>query len=312
MFRTAGPETLGKYAREGYPLLRDVKASSLRQYVIVADLFERWAGGAVRLDQLDEKSVSAWLRDYSASRKPATVRGKKNMLLALWRAAADDDLCDEPRGRRVRQVKVPRQAVTAWTKDEVEKLLLAAAKLPRWHKCGLRRSQWWDLAVRVAWDSGLRWADQVAIPVSAVRPDGMVSWTQSKTGRVVAFRLSPSTMEALRRSLEVCPRAIVIPWPSSQETFMDQVDRLVLKAGIRTGTWKWIRRASGTDVEAQEQRAGAVHLGHAPGSRVFDDSYGDLSIIGRKIPTPRELLVDALQARRAADGGPAPPPAAAG
>jgi hypothetical protein len=27
----------------------------------------------------------------------------------------------------------------------------------RWHPCGIRRSAWWDLAIRVAWDAGLRW-----------------------------------------------------------------------------------------------------------------------------------------------------------
>ena len=74
MFRRSGPNTLGEYARTGYSLLRDVRPSTVRQYVIVADLFERWAGGPVQLDQLDERSVSEWLRDYSASRKPATVR----------------------------------------------------------------------------------------------------------------------------------------------------------------------------------------------------------------------------------------------
>lgn len=292
MFRRSGPTTLGEYARQGYSLLRDVKPETVRQYVIVADLFERWAGGPVPLDSLDEKSVSAWLRDYSATRRPATVRGKKNMLLALWRAAADDGACEEPIARRVRQTRVPQSPVTAWTKEEVERLLVACQTLRRWHKCGLRRSVWWDLAVRVAWDSGIRWGDQVELPVSAVRPDGTVCWTQSKTGKVVTFRLAPSTMAALAASLSSCPRALVMPWPSSRETFLDQVERLVKRAGIRAGTWKWIRRASGTDVELQQPYAGHRHLGNT--RAVFERSYGDQSILGRTVPTPRELLVDAL------------------
>ena len=292
MFRRSGPSTLGQYARDGYSLLRDVKPETVRQYVIVADLYERWAGGPVPLDSLDEKSVSAWLRDYSATRRPATVRGKKNMLLALWRAAADDGACEEPVARRVRKTRVPQSPVTAWTKEEVERLLVACQTLPRWHKCGLRRSVWWDLAVRVAWDSGIRWGDQVELPVSAVRPDGTVCWTQSKTGKVVTFRLSPSTMAALAASLASCPRALVMPWPSSRETFLDQVERIVKRAGIRDGTWKWIRRGSGTDVELQQPYAGHRHLGNT--RSVFEQSYGDQSILGRTVPAPRELLVDAL------------------
>jgi len=292
MFRRSGPETLGRYAREGYPLLRDVKASTLRQYAIAADLFERWAGGPARIDELDEKSLSAFLRDYSADHAPDTVRSKRNGLLALWRAAADDGLCDDPVGRRVRRCSVPESVVTAWTKEEVEQLLETAGTLKRWHSCGLRRSEWWPLAIRVAWDSGLRWADQVSIPVSAVRPDGWVTVRQNKTGKVSTFQFSPSTMAALRASLERCPRAIVIPWTASGETFRDQVERLVAKAKVRDGTWKLIRRGSGTDVELQERGSGHVHLGNT--RAVFDRSYGDRSIIGRSVPAPRELVVRAL------------------
>jgi len=289
VFRRSGPSTLLKYAEEGYSLLRDVRPSTLNQYRIVARLFETWAGAPVLLEQLDEKSVSEWLRDYSATAAPATVRGKKNMIMALWRAAADDGLCDLPVGRRVRRCTVPRRAVTAWTYEDVQQLFVAAGGLPRAHKCGLRRSEWWQLAIRVAWDSGIRWSDQVCLPVSAVTPSGAVSWSQGKTGRIVAFRLAPSTLEALRASLAACPRSLVLPWPASQETFTDQVKRLVAKAGIRPGTWKWIRRGSGSDVERQQEGAGSVHLGHAPGSRIFQDSYADLTICGRPVPAPREL-----------------------
>lgn len=288
MFLRSGPQTLGVYARQGYSLLRDVRPSTLRQYTIVADLFERWAGHPVLLEQLDERSVSEWLRDYAANHQPATVRGKKNMILALWRAAADDGACDHPVGRRVRRVTVPQKVVTAWTRDEVEDLLLAAAKLPRMHKCGLRRSEWWPLAIRIAWDSGVRWADQVALPISSITPEGFCSWTAAKTGRVVSFRLAESTMQALAASLVRCPRALAIPWPSSRETFLRQVDLIVEKAGIRKGTWKWIRRGSGTDVELQQEGAGHRHLGNS--RAIFEASYGDQGIIGRRIPVPRELL----------------------
>lgn len=293
MLRRSGEQTLGRYAREGYSLLRDVRDGTLYQYVLAADLFERWAGGPVRLSELDEASVSAWLRDYSRTAAPATVRSKKTAVLVLWRAAADEGLCEEPRARRVRRVRVPQMPVVAWTKEEVERLLVTTARLPRWHRCGLRRSEWWALAVRVAWDTGFRWGDLVTLPVAAVAPDGFVSWSQSKTRKVVAVRLSPSTMEALRASLERVPRALVLPWPASRETFQDQVDLLVKKAGIRPGTWRWIRRGSGSDVELQEEGSGHRHLGNTPA--VFAASYADQAIIGRKTPSPRELLRSALE-----------------
>ena len=297
MYCRSGPQTLGAYARE-YGLLHDVRPETLRQYRMAADLYERWAGGPIPLQELDTQSISAWLRDYAETVRPYTVRSKKAQVLSLWRAAADEGLC-EPPGRRIRSVRCAKPVVEAWTLDEVEQLLSACKKLQRWHKCGLRRSVWWDLAIRFAWDSGVRWGDQFSFPVASIRPDGFASWTQSKTGRVVTFRLSEATMEALRASLVACPRQLACPWPASRETFLDQLDRLVLKAAIRPGTWKWLRRSSSTDCELQEQGAATAQLGHAPGSRIAYDSYVDPAIVARRrvFPRPLEVALPAIVSR---------------
>lgn len=301
MFRSSGPTTLGAYVRERYSLRRDVKASTLTQYTISADLFERWAGRPILLSELDEDSLSGFLRDYATTAKPHTVRGKKNMILALWRSACDDGLADEPIARRVRRVRLPEIPVDAWTREEVERLLVACSYLPRRHPCGLTRAAWFDLAIRVAWDSGLRKGDLTELPVSAVRPDGSGQWTQSKTAKVIAFQLSRSTMEILEASLQECPRSLVCPWGCSHETFGDQVTLLVQKAGVREGTWKWIRRGSGSDVEAQALGTGHEHLGNT--RRVFEKSYACPAIIGRQIPRPRELLVGAFRSQERGSGG---------
>jgi integrase len=298
MFRRSTPTTLGEFVRQTYSVTKPIRPETARQYEIAADLLERWAGRPVRLDELDERSVSEWLRDYSRNHAPSTVRAKKQAVMTLWRAAADEGLAAEPVARRVRRTTVPERPVEAWTKAEIERLSEAAATLPRKHPCGLRRSVWFDLAIRIAWDSGLRWGDQIRLPVSAVHPDGWVSVTQSKTGKVATFRLSQSTMMALHRSLEQAPRSLVMPWAGSHETFNAQVRRLVKRAGVRPGTWKWIRRASGTDVELQEEGAGHKHLGNT--RKIFEAHYADASQLGRRPPSPRELAlpghVDALPA----------------
>lgn len=293
MYRREKVETFGEYVRRGYALRRDVRPETLRQYRLSVDLLERWAGGGVRLEELDEDMASAWLRDYAPTVAVETARGKRRMLLAVWRGASDDGLCAEPRARRVRRIRPEERVVTAWTREEVGRLLEAAEHLPRRHPCGLRRSQWWDLAIRVAWDSGLRWGDLVRLSVAAVGPDGVVSVVQSKTRKRVTFVLSPSTLAAYRQSLAVCPRSLVVPWTVSRESFGRQVALLVRKAGIRPGTWRWIRRGSGTDVEVQREGAGHRHLGNT--AAVFDASYRDAAIVGRTTPAPRELLVAALE-----------------
>ena len=291
MFKRLGPSTLGAYVAD-YGLWHDCRPETLRQYAISVALFERWAGGPVPLEQLDAASVSAWIRDYAASGvAPNTVRSKRNHIVIMWRAAADDGLCELPT-RRVRPVRVPLVPPVAWTLEEVQRLLAACQRLQRWHPCGLRRSQWWSLAISVAWDAGLRWEDQVRrLRVDQVRPDGTIAFGQSKTGRVVVPHLSASTMEALTASLRAAPRELVTPWGASHETFTAQFRRLVGLAGIRPGTWKWLRRSSATDCELQQEGAATEHLGHRPGSPIARISYIDPAIVGaaRKRVCPRPL-----------------------
>ena len=291
MYKRSGPSTLGAYVSQ-YALYHDIRPETLRQYEISVALFERWAGGPVALEELDAASVSSWLRDYQASgRAPNTVRSKRNHVVIMWRAASDDGLCDLPT-RRVRPVRCPWIPPTAWTREEVEQLLAACSKLQRWHTSGIRRSEWWGLAIRVAWDAGLRWEDQVRrLRVDQVRPDGTIAFGQSKTGRVVVPQLSAATLEALAASLAGGRRELVTPWDSSHETFTRQFRRLVGLGVIRPGTWKFLRRSSATDCEVQQEGSATEHLGHRPGSPVARMSYIDPAIVAgsRSRVVPRSL-----------------------
>jgi integrase len=288
MFQRSGPSTLGAYARD-YGLFREVCPGTVRQLVIAADLFERWSGGPIDLQDLDEKSVSLWIRDLSIERAPATVRSKRNAILILWRAAADDDLCQPPR-RKVRAARALSEPVDCWTVDEVRAICEACRGLQRNHPCGLRRSAWWELAVRVAWDTALRRGDQFRLEVGKVEPTGRAVIVQHKTSRPQPIRLADETLELLRRTLVTVPRGLVCPWTASIETFGDQFSRIVQRAGVREGTWKWLRRASITDCEAQKAGAGGPQGGHAPGSRITALSYVNPRIVAGPDPVRPRVL----------------------
>ena len=293
MYRRSGPETLGAYVAQ-YALFHDCRPETMRQYEVSVALFERWAGGPVRLDELDAESVSSWLRDYAASGvAPSTVRSKRSHVLIMWRAAADDGLCELPR-RRVRPVRVAWVAPEAWTREDVQRLLTACQGLVRNHPCGLRRSAWWRLAIRMAWDTGLRRGDLWALRADQVPlAGGPFTVRQSKTGTSVVCELSAGTLQLLRESLAEAPRSHVCPWPASHETFEAQFRRIVKAAGLR-GTWKWLRRGSGTDCEIQLAGSASEQLGHRPGSPIARMSYVDPTILaaGRPQIRPRPLCED--------------------
>jgi integrase len=279
--------TLGQFARD-YGVFRAVEANTLHQLRVVADLYERWAGGPVRVDELDDRSVALWLRELATTRAPATVRSKRSQILVLWRAAAEEGLCDGP-SRRIRVAPVPYRNPTAWTVAEVEAIQAAAATVKGTHACGMPRAAWWVLAIRLAWATGLRWGDLVKLEVAAVQGDGRVAVLQHKTRRLVIRQIDDETVRMLQQSIAECPRALAVPWPSSGETFRQQFRRLVKLAKVRPGTWKWIRRAGITDAEARRPGAGAEHAGHAPGSPITARHYLDRTLLGLDAAGPSAL-----------------------
>ena len=150
-------------------------------------------------------------------------------------------------------------------------------------------SLFWEIAIRVGWDSALRWSDQFnTLRFDSIHADGMFQIRQAKTNRVTVCHLLPSTMAALRESRELYPRDLVTPWPKTQTTFAQQFARLAKTAGVN-GTWKFLRRGSATDVERRHPGAGSQHLGHTPGSRIAETSYFDQSLLKRNQTKPTEL-----------------------
>lgn len=274
-----------------YATTHEIDVETARQYRMSAKKLEEWAGGHVYLHDLSELFVSAFLRDYSQLVKPGTVRSKRTQLMALWRSAADEYLC-EPPTRRVRSVRVPWVSREAWTVEEVRKLVRAASWLPRKTKEGIPRSEWFDLAIRIAWDTGLRWGDMIRLRRENIIGN-LVVVGQSKTRRPQCGRLSLSTLVALEESFARHPRFMPVSWNRSHVTFTKQVRLLVEKARIRPGTWKWIRRGGATNVEIQRPGSGMAsrHLGHAPGSKIAEIHYLDHAQIAANVPivSPTEL-----------------------
>jgi integrase len=274
---------------EAYDLERGLTKEAARQYRYAAKSVSDWAKRPVGVHELEPDLFNRWLRDIQSSHlAPNTVANRRRHLLALWRAAADKGLCQEP-PRRLRPAKVPYTPPRAWTVEEVRQLLAVASKLKRTRKGNVPRNVWWSLAVRISWETGLRLVDILRLRCDEVQPDGVMALGQSKTGRAIVCRLTPATVEMLRESLVAHPRKMICPWAKSAETFRSQFKRIVAKAGVRNGSWKWIRRASATDVEKGCPGAGAVHLGHAPGSAIAARHYLDPYIIGAPRTAPTSL-----------------------
>lgn len=281
-------QTIAEFA-EDYDLERNLTKEAARQYYYAAKSISDWHGGTLWVGELDAGVFNRWLRDLQAtSLSPSTIANRRRHLIALWRAAADAGLAPEP-PRRLRPAKVPYVAPTAWTIDEVRAILRVCERLRRTRRGKMPRAELWSIAVRIAWESGLRLSDLLRLQTQDVRGDGVVAVTQSKTGRPVIFRLSQKTVRLIHQSVDARPRTLVVEWPASRESFRKQFAVIVKAAAVRKGTWKWIRRSSATDVEKACPGAGAPHLGHARGSTVAMRHYIDPYIVGTSAVQPGSL-----------------------
>lgn len=272
-----------------YDLERGLKPEAARQYRVAVESVNKWAGRPLVADELEPDLFNRWVQHLQAGKNaPATIANRRRHLLTLWRAAADRGMCQDP-PRRLRPARVPYTPPRAWTVDEVKRLLEVAGTLRRTRQGKMNRATFWTLAIRIAWESGLRLGDALKLNAADIQPDGMVVMAQSKTSRPVVFRLTEKTRAMIEQSMQGRARAAVLPWPSTREAFRKQFALIVKKAGVRRGTWKWLRRSSATDVERLCPGAGAPHLGHARGSTIAARHYIDPYIVGAPLVAPTPL-----------------------
>lgn len=227
-----------------------------------------------------EPLVNAFLRSLPCS--PQTVRSYRASILALWSFAADLDLTDYPVHRRIWSPACPAPLIDCYTLDEARALLTTAARLLGEYPNGVAKRLYWGATIRLAWDSGLRRGDVWAFRRDAVRPDGSALVLQHKTGQVVPVKLRPSTVAAL----DLIPRPAPCAWPLDPSFFGRHFKRLVREAKVCRGTFRWLRRSSGSYVEWQQPGAGHKQLGNGPD--VFQRNY-DAKLGGATWPQPPPL-----------------------
>jgi integrase len=245
-----------------------------------------FAGGIPSLGGLSYQLVNRWLSSLVAKGLNArTVNGYRQAVFSVWHDAFMDGLTDTS-PLRVRRLKVPSLLVRAYTRDEICALIEATSRLTGLYCNGVQRQEFWRAAVLLAYDSGLRRGDLLTLRLEHIEPDGTFAIVQSKTGQVHRGKLRPETLAALARLPH--PKDVALPWPHRIEVFSDHFARLKRAAGVKRGTLKWVRRATGSHAEKRNAGDGAKILGHAD-PRVFDRFYRDRTIADDKPIEPPPL-----------------------
>lgn len=248
---------LNHYLRNHIYGLSDTYVHQLR---VSLSAWERHMGRRLDVEDLADDKVNGYLDWLRKNRRPDTVRTRRGNLLILWHYAFQEGFTDLA-PRRVRKLRPIARIPTAWRLDEVRTLTAEARRLPGcFHGTRLRRSSWWESLVRAGYDTGLRLGDLLRLRAEDIGET--MSVVQRKTGQSVSVRLRGATIAAIDQTLADEPRDVIWRLWATEETFYLHFRNLVAVAGIRPGTFRWLRRSAATQLERMEPGRGTELLGH--------------------------------------------------
>lgn len=214
--RDASPHTLAAYGRD------------------LADADDALAGG---LMQADEAAIEAWYAGLGArGLSPATQARRRSAVRQFYRFALGEGWRKDDPSRRLDAPKQGRPLPKTLGRDEIERLLAAASA--RDGAAGLRLVA----LVELAYASGLRVSELLALKVEAVRRDPAFLIVRGKGGKERLAPLNASARDAVKAWLAArSPQQPDSPWlfPSASakghltpRRFAQLLDQSAIDAGI--------------------------------------------------------------------------------
>lgn len=243
---------------EDYVLYHDLAAESRDWYRRVVSVFCTWAGGDVMLEAFNGEAISRLLADkQKAGRSPHYVKSLRNALVALL-----NELRGNGPRERVRSVKTPPLDPEAWTPAEVERLINACEEMPE-------SSRWrWIIAISLGYYTGLDRCDIERIERKNISPAGILVFRRRKTKSLIVVQVPPDLMDLIDKRCP--PKGPVLRMGISKEWFRKIFGGIVARAGL-SGTFKKLRKTSGSIVEAIDPGKGHQHLGNT--QAIFEKHY---------------------------------------
>mgnify|MGYP001564619267 CR=1 FL=1 len=218
------------------------------QYQATLRRFDRYLQRPAMVADLTESTVVGFLAHVAESSCLGTVATKRAHLLALWTWAAKKHYTDE--WPDLPLVKVPQRIPTAWTVEQVTRLLDACRGMLG--LCaGLPAGFFWRSLILVLFDTGLRATAAWSLRQAEVDLAERTMYVRAETQKHRAdqlLRFSPQTGDALAEIWQPA-RALLFPWDRSQRTRYLEFDRLLQRAGLPHGPrdkFQRIRRTTAT------------------------------------------------------------------
>lgn len=261
--------TLRTFLTTHYFAERDLRGSTQAFFRCKLNAFERWLGRQATLDDLSSTMLNAFLDYRISDRSRETARSEKAVLRAIWQAAFDARLLENP-PLRIKKIRRALPEVEAWDCEQVNALLkVATSQLGRIRGVRVPKSLYWLAVVRTLFDTGLRAGDLLALESAKITGPGCYTVRQRKTGKDVPIAISEATWQAIER-IKSPERPLLFGDVLKSRAFFQGFATLV-KAAHLCGRSKMLRRTRGSMIERQHPGEGHTHLGN--GRQVFERHY---------------------------------------
>jgi integrase len=242
-----------------YVLQSQLAVETEAWYRRVVSVYCNWEGrDPPAADFTGERISKLLVAKLAAGRSTHYVKSLRGGLRALLGVIRGESPVE-----RVRGVKCQPLDPAGWTTAEVEQLLAAGlAGMPD----GSRNR--WRLCIELAYYTGLDRCDIERLEQTHFADNGALLFRRSKTGKLVGGGIP---LELLARIRADCPRkGPICRMGVTPEWFRKVFARIVARAGL-FGTFKRLRKTSGSLVDAAKPGSGHRHLGNS--QAIFERHY---------------------------------------
>lgn len=296
------PRTLRRFFRDVYYPRRllpfNASEATRERYESGFNRLAAFTGGEVTLDGLARPGFLEDFRSWTiaSGRSQATANSNCAQLLAIWRYAKRKELIGG-NPEYLDKLIPPKKNPVAWTLDEFNRLLAAAAELPGAFN-GLPYAKLMPALLLLLFDTGLRVGAAIQLRSENLDGQGALNvdactqkhksdqrWPLSGQTFWALRALHPETREMLfagphREAGQKTPRSDVgLCYARLRKRLKRAIDAAGLAGGVKDGFHK-VRRTSCTLVAKAGGRELAIeHLGHSSGK--VTDRYIDMRFIER-------------------------------
>lgn len=197
-----------------------------------------WDGlmGPIPLAEIDLPTAANFLRACRRDRSAATCNKYRSYLLAVLREARRQRFTKANWFRRLPRLPEDLELPTAWTRDQAEAILRAAAMEPG-EVCGIPACRWWPAICLIVLNTALRIQAALSIRTADVdlgRAFLVVRASRQKQRAGQYFPLGPRALDAIR-AIWSPARIWLLPWPAHPITLKRHFARICRLADVPAG-----------------------------------------------------------------------------